>query len=124
MPPRRGSVRSEPVRRSSRRATKHLPSRASVFEGEIMGRTTITVLLCFAALTCQAAPAPEGRWEGVIRIPGNDQPVIVDLAPASPSGWMGSIILMGLGIKGAPLSNIAVTESDVSFEMGSTLGDA
>jgi hypothetical protein len=89
-----------------------------------MGRTTVALLLCFTALACRAAPPPEGRWEGVIRIPGNDQPVVVDLAPASSGGWTGSIILTGLGIKGAPLSNVAVTESEVSFDTGTAFGDA
>ena len=89
-----------------------------------MGRKTVALLLCFAAFACRAAPSPEGRWEGVIRIPGNDQPVVVDLAPASSGVWTGSIILPGLGIKGAPLANVAVTGTDASFDMGSALGDA
>src|SRR5262245_22119370 len=92
--------------------------------GGIMRVTTIGVLLWSIALGCRAAALSEGRWEGVIRIPGNDQPVVVDLAPASSGGWTGSIILTGLGIKGAPLSNIAVTDADVSFDMGPALGDA
>lgn len=89
-----------------------------------MRGTTLGVLLCSIALVGHAAPSPEGRWEGVIRIPGNDQPVVVDLAPASSGGWTGSIILTGLGIKGAPLSNIVVSDAGVSFDLGATLGDA
>ena len=89
-----------------------------------MRGTTIGVLLCSVALAGHAAPSPEGRWEGVIRIPGSDQPVVVDLAPASSGGWAGSIILTGLGIKGAPLSSVVVTDAEVSFDLGSTLGDA
>ena len=71
-----------------------------------MGRTTIALLLCCAAFAGPARAAPEGRWEGVIHISGNDQPVVVDLAPSSTGEWTGSIILTGLGIKGAPLSNM------------------
>ncbi|HET7097956.1 MAG TPA: hypothetical protein VFJ68_11255 [Casimicrobiaceae bacterium] len=88
-----------------------------------MRRATTGALLFCTALACNAA-APEGRWEGVIRIPGNDQPVIVDLAQAASGGWTGSIILPGLGIKGAPLSNIAVAGTDVSFDAGRALTDA
>ena len=60
----------------------------------------------------------------MIRIPGNDQPVIVDLAPASAGAWTGSIILPGLGIKGAPLANIVVAGADASFDVGPALSDA
>ena len=87
-----------------------------------MRRATTGALLFFTALASNAE-APEGRWEGVIRIPGSDQPVIVDLAPASAGGWTGSIILPGLGIKGAPLSNIALAGTDVSFDVGRALTD-
>ena len=89
-----------------------------------MGRIAVALMMCSSALASHAAPALEGRWEGAIRIPGNDQPVVVDLAPASGGGWTGSIILMGLAIKGAPLANIAVTDAEVSFDMGALLNDA
>jgi len=89
-----------------------------------MRRATIGALLFCTAVGCRAAAPPEGRWEGVIHIPGNDQPVVIDLAPAVSGGWTGSIILTGLGIKGAPLSNIEVTDAELSFDMGSLLGDA
>ena len=88
-----------------------------------MRRATTGALPFFIALACNAA-APEGRWEGVIRIPGSDQSVIVDLAQASPGVWTGSIILPGLGIKGAPLANIEVAGTDVSFDVGRALTDA
>ena len=89
-----------------------------------MRGTTIGVLLCSISLACHAATSPEGRWEGVIRIPGDDQPVVVDLAPVTLGGWTGSIILPRLGIKGAPLANIVVTGADASFDMGSAFSDA
>ena len=88
-----------------------------------MRRSTMGVLLWFAALACRAAP-PEGRWEGIIRIPGSDQPVVVDLAPSGSGGWTGSIILTGLGIKGAPLANIVVGDAELSFDAGPALSDA
>ena len=54
------------------------------------------------AVACGAAQSPEGRWEGLLQIPGREQPLVVDLAQAGSGGWTGSIILSGLGIKGAP----------------------
>ena len=88
-----------------------------------MRRTLIGLLLGFIALGCRAAQSPEGRWEGLIRIPGGDQPVVVDLSPAGSDGWAGSIILSRLGVKGVPLANIVVTDSDVAFDMGTALAD-
>ena len=69
-----------------------------------------------------ADPAIGARWEGAIRIPGRDLPLIVDLAQERTGGWTGSAIVPGLGIKGAPLSNIVVTGSDISFELANALG--
>ncbi|HVN33617.1 MAG TPA: hypothetical protein VMU96_00010 [Casimicrobiaceae bacterium] len=89
-----------------------------------MRRATTGALLFFTAAACLAAQSPEGRWEGVIRIPGADQPVVVDIASAGSAGWEGSIILPGLGIKGAPLLNIVVRGTEASFDAGSELSDA
>jgi hypothetical protein len=94
-----------------------------IFFGGIMRRTIIGLLLCCITLACGAVQSPEGRWEGLIRIPGSDQPLVVDLAQGSTGGWTGSVILSGLGIKGAPLSNIVVTDGDIAFDMGAALGD-
>jgi len=71
------------------------------------------------ALALGAVPL-EGRWEGRVDIPGRESPVILDLAPQSGT-WAGSLILPGLGIKGAPLSNIVASDSDVAFDLGSVL---
>src|ERR1700682_2564258 len=87
-----------------------------------MRRTIIILLLCFPPLACAAINTLEGRWEGPIQIPGRELQLVVDLAHDSAGAWMGSIIIQGLGIKGAPLSNIVVTESDVAFDIGNMLG--
>jgi hypothetical protein len=47
--------------------------------------------------------------------------VIVDLAPGGAGAWSGSVILPGLGIKGAPLSNVVASERDASFDLGNLL---
>jgi hypothetical protein len=87
-----------------------------------MRRALIGWLLCAPALAW-AADSPDGRWEGSIRIPGRDLPLIVDLAPAAAGGWTGSLIIPGLGLKGAPLSNIVVGGADVAFDLGAALRD-
>jgi hypothetical protein len=80
-----------------------------------MRRAIVALLLFLLALG--AARGQEGRWEGLVRIPGRELPVVVDLAPVPAGGWTGSIILPGLDIKGAQLANIAATPSEVGFEI-------
>jgi hypothetical protein len=91
--------------------------------GEKIMRPTIgALLLCFPAIVASAGQTPAGRWEGVTHIPGRDLPLIVDLAQDGAGAWAGSVIVPGLGIKGAPLSNIIVNNADVGFDLGSALG--
>jgi hypothetical protein len=80
----------------------------------------------FSLLACvpgfaHAARALEGRWEGRVDIPGRELPLIVDLAPTDAGRWTGSIVIPGLGIKGAALANLAVTETELSFDLGNVL---
>lgn len=77
-------------------------------------------VLAFAATRADAAHPLEGRWAGRVEIPGRELPLVVDLAPAA-NGWIGSLVIPGLGIKGAPLADLVVTESDVSFDLGNLL---
>jgi hypothetical protein len=77
--------------------------------------------LFLSALACGAEQAQEGRWEGLIRIPGRTLPVVVDLAPAPAGGWAGSIILSDLDIKDAQLANIVATPGEVRFEIANLL---
>jgi hypothetical protein len=85
-----------------------------------MRRAVIALLLCAPALA-SAAGEPAGRWEGAIRIPGREVPLVVDLAPDATGGWTGSLIMPGFGLKGAPLSNVVVGEADVAFDLGGAL---
>lgn len=81
----------------------------------------VAPLLFVPALALSTAPPLEGRWEGRADIPGRDSRIVLDLAPQSSGGWAGSLILPGLGIKGAPLSNVVATDGEVAFDLGSVL---
>jgi hypothetical protein len=78
-----------------------------------------------AALLAVVLPAIEiaGRWEGMVALGDREVPVAVDLAPSADGhGWIGSMVLSGLGVKGAPLSEIAVAPPRVSFALASPQG--
>src|SRR5215469_5790854 len=83
----------------------------------------IAIVIIAAALPCRAEDAMSGRWEGTARVPGEELPVIVDLEQEN-GAWAGSIIIPGLGLKGAPLTNIEVQPVDVKFAVKGTLGIA
>lgn len=70
-----------------------------------------------------ASPPPSARWEGTVHLPAREIKVIVDLAQTSGGQWIGSAILPGFGIKGTPLSDVAVTDSKVSFVIKGVLSD-
>src|SRR5439155_3322093 len=115
------------VRRTSA-AAAHAPvrsvaSRVHRREGTML-RWTIPAFLVALAVTAGAAgQGPAGRWEGQSQIPGRSLPLVVDLAQDGTGAWAGSIIIPGLGIKGAPLSNIVVTGSNVAFDLVNALGE-
>ena len=78
----------------------------------------------FLALSAIAANRPEdvaGRWEGSIRIPEREFNLIVDLSQNTAQNWTGSIIIPGLGVKGAPLTDLAVSDAGISFTIRGAL---
>jgi hypothetical protein len=83
------------------------------------------ILLLASPLLARADENAVGRWEGTVQIPGRELLLIVDLATESGGGggWQGSITLPGLGLKGVPLSDIAVKASDIVFSIKSALAD-
>src|SRR6185436_14088707 len=81
-------------------------------------------LIFFAAAALgQAAENPSGRWEGSAQIPGGELKLIVDLADEAGKGWIGSIIVPGCGVKGAPLVDLQVRSSDMAFAIKGALGN-
>jgi hypothetical protein len=81
----------------------------------------ITILIVVAALPCRAEDVISGRWEGTAQSPDDELTVVVDLAQEN-GAWVGSIIIPGLGLKGAPLANIKVQPPDVNFAVKCALG--
>jgi hypothetical protein len=87
-----------------------------------MGRILVGALLGSLSLAC-AATELEGRWDGIVRVPERPLRLIVDLSPDGAGAWTASIIVPGLGIKGAPLSNVAVDHAHVRFESRQALAE-
>jgi hypothetical protein len=86
-----------------------------------MRSAIVALLFCAPGLASGVTQPLEGRWEGCIQIPGRETPIVLDLAQNPEGSWIGSIILPGLGIKGAPLSNIVASSDDIAFDLGSAL---
>jgi hypothetical protein len=77
----------------------------------------------FASATLgSAAESASGRWEGSAQIPGNELKLILDLSEESGKGWVGSIVIPGLGVKGAQLVDLHLRSSDLAFTIKGALG--
>jgi hypothetical protein len=81
----------------------------------------ITILIVAVALPCRAEDVISGRWEGTAHIPDDELIVVVDLAQRN-GAWEGSVIIPGLGVKGAPLTDIKVQPPDVNLAVKGALG--
>ena len=81
----------------------------------------ITIVVVAAGLPCGAEEVISGRWEGTAEIPDDEMNLIVDFSQQN-GVWVGSIIIPGLGVKGAPLADIKVQPPDVSFAVKGALG--
>ena len=75
----------------------------------------VLAFLIASVLVCRAEGTASGRWEGTVQIPGMELKLIVDLAQDNRGAWIGSITIPGLNVKGSPLADIAVKDSDASF---------
>jgi hypothetical protein len=76
-----------------------------------------------SALLVHAAEPATGRWDGAVHSPGRELALVVDLARNDQGQWIGSAVLPGLGVKGAPLSDISIKDSAMSFALKGVLGD-
>jgi len=80
-------------------------------------------LVIAAGILCRASEPAAARWEGAVQIPGLELRVVIDLAQDSQGQWVGSATVPGFGVKGAPLTGIAIKDSDVTFAMKGALGE-
>ncbi len=84
----------------------------------------LVAAIFFASVAlCQAAGSVAGRWEGSAQIPGAELKLVVDLSEEGGKGWVGSIVVPGFSVKGAPLTDIAVNDSELSFAIKGALGN-
>ncbi len=84
----------------------------------------LVAAIFFASVAlCQAAGSVAGRWEGSAQIPGAELKLVVDLSEEGGKGWVGSIVVPGFSVKGAPLTDIAVKDSELSFAIKGALGN-
>jgi hypothetical protein len=77
----------------------------------------ILVFIFTCALVCRAEDNATGRWEGVVNVPDREFTVVVDLQQGDGGSWRGSVIIPSLNTKGAPLTDIAINDSDASFTL-------
>jgi hypothetical protein len=70
----------------------------------------------------QTAPSASGHWEGAIQVPAQELNIQVDLAPAA-GDWEGAISIPAQGLKGFPLTTVAVKGNTVTFAMKGVPGD-
>ena len=82
----------------------------------------VLIFLFISTLLCCAQRSGSGRWEGSVKIPERELRLIVDLAQNSDGAWIGSIIILGMDVKGAALTDIVVTNSELTFATKSALG--
>jgi hypothetical protein len=63
-----------------------------------------------------------GRWEGKVAIPGRYLSLVIDLGLDSSGHAIGSVTFPGLGVKGAPVTNVEVTPPHLAFAVPGVLG--
>ena len=78
------------------------------------GLAVVAALIVSGVAFAQTAAPASGHWEGVIQVPGQELKVEIDLAQTGGK-WGGTIAIPAQGMKGFPLSDIAVTGDAVGF---------
>jgi hypothetical protein len=83
----------------------------------------LMVLVAALLAPAQSKPAGSGHWEGAIQLPDRELKILVDLAQNDKGEWIGGIDIPEQGLKGFPLSKIAVKGASVEFAMSGVPGD-
>ena len=77
----------------------------------------------FASMAPESPSPIFGRWEGTVQIPGRPFTLIIDLLSDQTGKWAGSAIVPGFNVKGAPLTDLAVKDTDIAFFIRGVLGN-
>lgn len=84
-------------------------------------RGATVILLAFAAIA-GAAELPDGRWEGHAQVPGRPLRVVLDL-DRSDGIASGAISLPDLGVRGAPLADVAFSNGELTCSIKGALAN-
>jgi hypothetical protein len=84
--------------------------------------TDVFAIFLAYSLICRGEENVAGRWEGSAQIPESEIKFVVDLAQDPNGVWVGSIIVPGFGLKGFPLADIAVKDSEATFAIKNERG--
>ena len=90
--------------------------------GRIALPTAVFAIFLAYSWICHAEENIAGRWEGSAQIPEGEIKLVVDLAQDPNGAWVGSITVPGFGVKGFPLGDIAVKDSEVTFAIKNERG--
>src|SRR5262245_60103605 len=77
--------------------------------------TTLLLLIVVSRAGAQGQASPSGHWEGTVQIPGMELMVEVDLQAKDKSTFAGTFSQPVQGVKGLPLSTVAVDGKSVRF---------
>ncbi len=81
----------------------------------------LAALVLAPVLADAAGPVPEGRWQGVIEVPGRPLTLTLDLAADTAGQWQGSVTMPALGVAGVALRNVVVADGRVTFSLTGAL---
>jgi hypothetical protein len=76
----------------------------------------VLIFVFISTLLCRAQESASGRWEGSVKIPERELRLIVDLAQDRGGAWIRSIIILGMDVKGAALTDIVVKNSELTLQ--------
>jgi len=85
--------------------------------------TLIPACLLYLTSAQAETTAGAGHWQGSIQLPDKELTIEVDLAQNPRGEWVGTIDIPPQGLKGFPLSDIAVKGNSISFAMKGVPGD-
>jgi uncharacterized protein len=80
------------------------------------------LMMSSTAAFSQTSAGPSGHWEGAIQVPAQEIKIELDLARTGEK-WEGTITIPAQGLKGLPLSAVAVSGETVSFAIGGIPGE-